>query len=60
MVANLFLALLARSFYGNATYIVYSIKWSILQKRVSKFTPKQFYEIDPKELLQLDVECVNN
>jgi hypothetical protein len=23
------------------------IKWSTLQKSVSKFTPKEFYEIDP-------------
>ena len=28
--------------------MLYDMKWSSLQKSVSKFTPKKFYEIDPR------------
>ncbi len=34
------------------------IKWSSLQKSVSKFTPKQFYEIDPS-IQSYKTFCVN-
>ncbi len=33
------------------------IKRSSLQKRVSKFTPKKFYEIDPRSYREKQVFC---
>jgi hypothetical protein len=35
------------------------IKWSTLHKSVSKFTPKKFYEMDPRaEFSTLDVSVL--
>jgi hypothetical protein len=40
---------------------IYSIamKWSSLQKRVSKFTPKMFYEIDTRDLHNKTLQICN-
>jgi hypothetical protein len=35
------------------------IKWSSLQKRMSKFTPKKFYDIESSLVLDLRVRIVN-
>ncbi len=34
------------------------IQWSSLQKNVSKFTPKQFYEIDPSGVVWVSQESL--
>ncbi len=38
----------AISFQSNATKMNMFIKWSSLQRSVSRFMPKQFYDIDPR------------
>jgi hypothetical protein len=35
-------------FSQDRKIVIALIKWSILQKIVSKYTPEKFYEIDPK------------
>jgi len=41
-------SLKAASFHKTEKVMRVSIKWSNLQKSLSKFTPKKYYEIDPR------------